>query len=228
MPDDWLSPLLQFLGAISWPVTLLFSLFIFRRHIGRFIDEISEVTGFGTNAKRSAIQISQDLAAETLRGSDEEVSIDEPTASLDDADISDKSSSELLLFLREQIESNLRWAQQNCSGASSGTRAEIVRSAYTDLRLAVRVVGYALGGPKAVAGKNLKHSAPHLILQRVGAPTNLVEFVVRVRTFSTQVRRNELQVNEQAARNYIDSLIEINQTLFQWYQGVASKRPVAR
>jgi hypothetical protein len=228
MPADWLSPLLGFLSAISWPATLLFPVFIFRQHIGRFIDEISEVTGFGTNAKRSAILMSQDLAAATSRGSDEEVSNDEPTASPADTDTSDKSSSELLLFLREQIESNLRWAQQNCSGASSAVRAEIIRSTYTDLRLAVRMVGYTLGGTKVVAGKSLKHSAPHIILQRVGAPTDLVEFLRRVRTFSTQVRGNELQANEQAARNYIDSLIEINQSLFGWYEEVAAKSHASR
>ncbi|MFJ5861814.1 hypothetical protein ACIQCM_10365 [Pseudarthrobacter sp. NPDC092439] len=228
MPDDWLSPVLEFLGTTVWPIALLSSLFIFRKHIGRFIDEISEITGFGTNAKRSAILMSQDLAAETSRGADEEVSIDETAPAPDETDTSDKSSSELLSFLREQIESNLRWAQQNCTGASSAVRAEIIRSTYTDLRLAVRLVGYTLGGAAVVAGKSLKHSAPHVILQRVSAPTELVEFLRRARTFSTQVRANELQVNEQAARNYIDSLIEINQSLFAWYEQVAARARTAK
>lgn len=229
MPDDWLSPVLQFLSTTLWPATLLLTATIFRRHIGRFIDEISEVTGFGTNAKRSAVRISQDLADEASSGAEEESSIDESTGSdHNSVDDSDKSSSELLSFTGEQISSNLRWAQQNCSGASSAVSAEIIRSTYTDLRLGVRVVGYTLGGAQAVSGKSLKHSAPHIILKRVGAPAEIIEFLSKARTFSTQVRNHELPANEQAARNFIDSLIDINQALFRWSEEAAAKRPAAK
>jgi hypothetical protein len=219
MPDDWFSPTLQFAGAIIWPIALLITVVIFRKQLGRFIDEISEVTGFGANAKRSGVLISEDLKNRSQERVEDEPDTTESEDRLSNDvsnDASHKSSSELLQFVGRQIESNLKWAQQNCSAASSAVCAEIVRSTYTDLRLGIRAIGYHFGGTRAVTARTLRHVPPHQALERVGAPIDLIDLVTEARNFSIQVRRHEIKVNEQATRNFIESLIDINQSLFHW------------
>lgn len=228
MPDDWFSPVLQFLSAIIWPVVALVMVFLFREPIRLFINEISEVTGLGASAKRSAIRRSEELRDSAQTEAEDEADVsDQADRRSEDPDprSTTPTTPSLLPFVEKQIDSNLRWAQRNTRAASSAVCGEIVRSTYTDLRLGIRLVGYSLGGHDAVSGKNLQHVVPQIILRRVGAPPELIELVVQVRTFATQVRRQELKVNEQAAENFIDSLLDLNHSLFRWWEEAEAERP---
>ncbi|NYD78987.1 hypothetical protein BJY19_002720 [Arthrobacter cupressi] len=189
---------------------------IFRHQIGRFIDEVSEVTGFGANAKRAGTLRSEDLKDRTQELEEESDATETDAPKGYEESSSGRNSSSLLDFIGKQVEANLRWARQNSQAASSGALVELIRSTYTDLRLGIRTVAYHLGGKAAVSGKELRHVAPHVALKRIGAPAGLIELVHEARTFATDVRGNSIQVNEQAARNYIDTLLEINRELFQW------------
>ena len=181
MPQDWYGPALKLIAALAWPGAIVILLLVYQKAVTRFIDDVSELSGFGALAKRQGNRLSRNLETDVREGSVEPIELEggeasESSAALTveasftaDAEVTkagellaagvtkskrkylDPTLSELLAFEKRVAISQLRSLRYGASTGSSRIAAEIVANAFSVLRGEIRRVGFLLGGVKASA-----------------------------------------------------------------------------
>lgn len=241
MPADWFSPMLILLGTVAWPAAFLTAMWLFRKHIGSFIDDISEVTGFGTIATRSGNRLSKSLrqdARDDLDGVDPEKGENQLDDETDDSYVIKTSQSspadksirpapqisgnegatrdQLLRFVGDQIYQKLLNTKRQHSTRSPAVSAELVRTAYSDLRLGVRYLGQHRLGPDAISGGNWPLASADSILKRLGAPQQQIELTKQVRRLEEQVKNGNVRIDGVGARDFIQTAIDVHMAIYSW------------
>jgi len=181
LPQDWYGPALKLIAALAWPGAIVILLLVYQKAVTRFIDDVSELSGFGALAKRQGNRLSRNLETDVREGSVEPIELEggeasESSAALTveasftaDAEVtkagellaaeankskrkySNPTLSELLAFEKRVAISQLRSLRYGASTGSSRIAAEIVANAFSVLRGEIRRVGFLLEGVKASA-----------------------------------------------------------------------------
>jgi hypothetical protein len=241
MPSDWYSPTLDLVAALAWPAVVLFLLVVFRRNVGRFIDEVSEFSGFGASAKRQGNRRSADLQAATREDLADGDSIDEADGEGAAVEATDPTPPEepgigvaidaaaavadpiaFLRFYRRFALSRVRAYRTNSETSSTRLAGEIVRSAYVTLRTDIRIVAFLRGGPSVTASRTTgRLVAPQATLARVGAPATLIALVVEARALALAVEDGTTKLDGRGALAFIDAVEQITRELFDWAEAEA-------
>lgn len=236
MPRDWLTPTLDFASTLLWPAVVLTLLILFRRQIGSFINDITEVAGFGASAKRGDRRVSDlkkttedaseesGTTLETPAVADEESS---PTPQLEVLDNAARTPAAFLTFYRDLVRVQLRAQLQGTQTTSTRLSAQIVRSTYSILLLSVRVVAYWVSGPQAMATKRGALAASQVTLGRIDAPPELTDLVRELRDLAMDVAKGSIELSGDGARSYIESVDAACDQLFTLALTMVDAAPTA-
>lgn len=243
MPADWYSPALDFCAAAAWPAAFLFAVWLFRRPLGRFIDEITQFEGFGAKATRSGNQLSRSLRQDALEDLGEAEVPEALSVELEDGEADAEATSDvrhpipaqqrpekvdvhnetevasttqLLQFVGDQIYQKLLKTLRQHDTRSAAVSAELVRTAYSDLRLGVRYLGLHRLGFEMISGSSWPLASSDAILRRLGAPQEQIVLTRNIRRLEAQVKSKEVQVNGSGARDFIQTSIDIHMAIYSW------------
>jgi hypothetical protein len=240
--DTWFKDLLSFITTLVWPAVVIVALVLFRKPLSEFVNEISELGLWGASAKRQGDRAARDLNQEqeeqlvaeegedtanpapsednsTNPGPTEGSGQPSPTTGTEAAQPSatDARVGEFLEYYRSISLLQLRGNRKNTASTNSTRVArEIVRSTYSDYLATVRVVAFWLHGPTAVSGARGRKANSHVTLQRMGAPEDLIEATVELRTFAVNVADGSITLTGEGARTYVNTVDDAMTRLFAW------------
>ncbi|MGO1695936.1 hypothetical protein ACTXI0_02370 [Arthrobacter rhombi] len=242
MPADWYSPVLVFLGTAAWPAAFLLAMWLFRSPIGRFIDEITQLEIMGNKATRSGNQLSESLRQDALEGlGGVEGSADPGNTPKDDvagaavaqtqypsftqrkarqnaaqSEADEKSEQQLLQFLGDQIYQKLLNTKRQDNTRSPAVSAELVRTAYSDLRLGVRYLGQHRLGADKISGSSWPLASADEILKRLKAPQEQIDLTRQIRRLEGQVKSKAVRVDGRGAGDFVQTAIDIHIAIYEW------------
>ncbi|MGK9147722.1 hypothetical protein KXS11_08870 [Plantibacter flavus] len=174
------------------------------------LDEAGE-----SNSEADATADTQSTAEETAPGAPE----------TDDAHRQPAQLVEFIEFYRSISLLQLRGNRKNTASTTSTRVArEVVRSTYSDYLAVVRVIAFWIQGSSAVSGSRGRKANSHVTLQRIGAPSELIEATVTLRTFAVDVADGTVTLTGDGARSYVDTVDGAMVDLFTWAKQVAEER----